>query len=72
MEDEYDLTKMKSRLNPYARQLREQVTLRLRPDTVEYFKKLAEETGEDYLTLIDLYLADCAARHQRPPALARQ
>jgi len=59
MKDEYDLSKMKSRRNPYARRLKKQVTLRLRPDVIEYFKAMAEETGIPYQTLINLYLQDC-------------
>lgn len=59
MKDEYDLSKMKSRRNPYARQLKKQVTLRIRPDVIEYFKAMAEETGIPYQSLINLYLQDC-------------
>jgi predicted DNA binding CopG/RHH family protein len=29
-------------------------------DTIEYFKKQAEETGIAYQNLINLYLSDCA------------
>ena len=71
MKEQYDLSKMKSRPNPYAERLRQQVTLRLRRDTVAYFKVLAQETGVDYQTLIDLYLADCAEAHRRPSALVK-
>jgi hypothetical protein len=71
MKDEYDLAKMKSRPNPFADQLKEQVTLDLRRETVAYFKELAEETGVDYRTLIDLYLSDCAESHRRPRELTR-
>jgi len=66
MKREYDLSAMKSRPNPYASRLRQQVTIRLRRDTLQYFKELAEETGLDYRTLIDLYLADCAEKRRRP------
>jgi len=61
MKAEYDLSKMKSRPNPYARHLKKQVTLRMSTDVVDYFKKMAEETGIPYQSLIDLYLRDCAA-----------
>jgi len=67
MKKEYDLAKMKSRPNPYLARLRQEVTLRLRRDTVEYFKQLAQETGLSYETVIDLYLTDCAENHRRPP-----
>jgi hypothetical protein len=32
MKDEYDLSKMKTRPNPYAKKLKKQVTLRMSPD----------------------------------------
>ena len=65
MENEYDLSKMKSRRNPYARQLKKQVTLRIRPDVIEYFKAMAEETGVPYQSLINLYLQDCMTSHRK-------
>jgi uncharacterized protein (DUF4415 family) len=65
MKEEYDLSKMKSRRNPYARQLKKQVTLRVRPDVIEYFKSMAEDTGIPYQSLINLYLQDCMSRHRK-------
>jgi uncharacterized protein (DUF4415 family) len=65
MKAEYDLSKMKSRRNPYARQLKKQVTLRIRPDVIDYFKAMAEETGVPYQSLINLYLQDCAKVHRK-------
>ncbi|MBX7256480.1 MAG: BrnA antitoxin family protein [Candidatus Hydrogenedentes bacterium] len=61
MKAEYDLTKMKSRKNPYAQRLKKQITLRLDPDVIEYFKEKAEKKGIPYQTLINLYLQDCRA-----------
>ena len=58
MRAEYDFSK--GRRNPYARRLKKRVTIRLDAPTVDYFKKLAEETGIPYQTLINLYLRDCA------------
>ena len=65
MKDEYDLSKMKSRPNPYAKRLKKQVTLRMSPDVVEYFKKMAEETSISYQSLINLYLRDCLASKRK-------
>jgi uncharacterized protein (DUF4415 family) len=65
MKEEYDLSKMKSRRNPYARQLKKQVTLRMRPDVIDYFKAMAEETGIPYQTLINLYLQDCVKAERK-------
>jgi len=58
MRKQYDFTK--ATRNPYAARLKRQVTIRLDEPTVEYFKRLAEETGVRYQTLINLYLRDCA------------
>lgn len=66
MRKEYDLSKLKSRRNPYARDLKKQVTIRLGVDVISYFKELAEETGIPYQKLIHLYLRDCVASKKRP------
>ena len=63
MRKEYDFSK--SEKNPYARHLKKQVTLRLGVDVIDYFKKLAEETGVPYQNLINLYLQDCANSHKK-------
>ena len=65
MKDEYDLSKMKSRPNPYAKKLKKHVTLRMSPDVVEYFKKMAEETNIPYQSLINLYLRHCLASKRK-------
>jgi predicted DNA binding CopG/RHH family protein len=64
MKAEYDLSKMKSRRNPYAKRLKKQITLRLDPDVIEYFKRKSEKKGIPYQTLINLYLQDCRASHR--------
>ena len=45
MKKEYDLSQMKKRKNPFAKQLKKQVTLRMGVDVIEYFKNMSEETG---------------------------
>lgn len=65
MNAEYDLSKMKSRKNPYASKLKIPVTMRLSEDVVEYFKGMAEETGVPYQSLINLYLRDCVVNHRK-------
>jgi uncharacterized protein (DUF4415 family) len=65
MKKEYDLSKMKSRRNPYAKQLKKQVSLRIRPDVIEYFKDMAEEVGVPYQSIINLYLQDCVQSHRK-------
>lgn len=59
MKKEYDLSKMKSRKNPYAKRLKKQVTIRMGVDIIDYFKEMSEETGVPYQNLINLYLRDC-------------
>ena len=59
MKPEYDLSKMKSRPNPFAKQLKQQVTLPLGLDVSEYFDAKAQEKGISYQELINLYLQDC-------------
>ncbi|MCB2173944.1 BrnA antitoxin family protein [bacterium] len=59
MKREYDLTTLKSRKNPFAKQLKKQVTLRMGVDVIEYFKEMSEETGIPYQNLINLYLREC-------------
>lgn len=63
MRKKYDFSKAKS--NPYARRLKKQITIRLETQTLEYFKKLAEEAGIPYQTLINLYLRDCASSKKK-------
>jgi len=59
MKKEYDLSKMKKRKNPFAKQLKKQVTIRMGVDIIDYFKAMSEETGIPYQNLINLYLRDC-------------
>ncbi len=65
MKDEYDLSKMKSRSNPYAKRLKKQITLRLQPEIIEYFKALSEDSDIPYQTLINLYLLDCVNSNRK-------
>jgi uncharacterized protein (DUF4415 family) len=66
MRKEYNFTKMKGRKNPYATQLKKQITIRVGVDVLEYFKQLADETGIPYQNLINLYLRDCVVSGRRP------
>jgi len=59
MKDEYDLSTMKSRKNPYAKALKKQVTIRLESEVIDYFKDMADHAGIPYQSLINLYLKDC-------------
>ena len=59
MKKHYDFSKAVK--NPYAKRMKQSVTIRLDASTVEYFKALSEETELPYQSLINLYLRDCAA-----------
>ena len=65
MKPEYDLSKLRSRKNPYAAKLKKPVTIRLSEDVVEYFKDMATETNVPYQSLINLYLRDCIAKNRK-------
>ena len=65
MKPEYDLSKMKSRKNPYASKLKKPVTMRLSEDVIGYFKGMANEAGVPYQSLINLYLRDCVMQHRK-------
>ena len=59
MLEEYDIDKLNPRPNPYAKELKKQVTIKIAPSVIDYFKGEALETGIPYQTLINLYLVDC-------------
>jgi predicted DNA binding CopG/RHH family protein len=63
MRKEYDFSA--ARKNPYAAQLKKQITIRLDEESIMYFKAISEEVGIPYQSLINLYLRDCAATHRK-------
>jgi len=65
MRKEYDFENMKGRKNPYVKNLKKQVTIRIGVDIIEYFKNQAEETGVPYQNLINLYLRDCVQSNRK-------
>ena len=65
MKREYDLSKMKSRPNPYAKRLKKQLTIRMGVDIIAYFKAMATETGIPYQNLINLYLRECVVSQRK-------
>ena len=60
MRDEYNISELNPRKNPYANRLKKQITINIDIDAIEYFKKQSELVGVPYQTLINLYLKDCA------------
>jgi predicted DNA binding CopG/RHH family protein len=64
MRKRYDFSK--ARVNPYAKRLKRQITIRLDEETLAYFKQLAEDAAIPYQTLINFYLRECARTKKRP------
>jgi predicted DNA binding CopG/RHH family protein len=65
MRKQYDFSSMKGERNPYIKNLKQPITMRLDKTTVAYFKQLASELGMPYQNLINLYLRDCAINHKK-------
>ena len=53
MLEEYDIDKLNPRPNPYAKELKKQITIKIAPAVIDYFKGKAQATGIPYQTLID-------------------
>ena len=64
MKSNYDFSK--ARKNPYAKSLKRQITIKLDPLTISYFKDLALDTGISYQNLMNFYLRDCAVKNKKP------
>jgi predicted DNA binding CopG/RHH family protein len=63
MRAEYDFSKAVK--NPYASQLKKQITIRLDEESINYFKSISSDVGIPYQSLINLYLRDCAASQRK-------
>ena len=61
MREEYEIEQLNPRKNPYTKRLKRQITINIDNETIEYFREQSEKSGLPYQTLINLYLADCAA-----------
>ena len=64
MRDEYDFSSGVK--NPYMKQTKTTITIRLDTVTVDYFKNLAKQINMPYQTLINSYLTDCATKKKKP------
>lgn len=56
---------MKEVKNPYAKMKKKSVGINLSHEVIDYFKKLAEDSGVPYQKLIDLYLLDCVKNKKK-------
>lgn len=64
MREEYDFSK--GIRNPYVKPEKSTITIRLDKTIIDYFKGLSDEVNMPYQTLINAYLADCAAKRLKP------
>ena len=51
--------------NPYAKELKKQMTIKVSQSVIDYFKAEALRTGIPYQTLINLYLMDCVKENKK-------
>ena len=65
MRDEYQISELNPKKNPYAARLKKQITINISQSAIDYFKSQAETTGIPYQTLINLYLCDCAEKKKK-------
>ena len=65
MRKEYDIKNLNPRKNPYAKRLKKQITINVADYAIDYFKKMSDEVGIPYQTLINLYLMDCADNNRK-------
>ena len=59
MRDEYDFS---NAVPGHFAGNKQQITIRIDRQTIDYFKDLSFETKVPYQTLMNLYLADCAKK----------
>lgn len=64
MKNEYDFNNTIK--NPYVNKTeKQQITIKLDNEIIVYFKKMAEDTGIPYQTLINMYLSDCVKNEKK-------
>lgn len=63
LEKEFDFSKAVR--NPYAKALKKQISIKVDPIVLDYFKEQSMETGIPYQTLINLYLRDCVKSNRK-------
>ena len=63
MRENYDFSNAKR--NPFSKELKKTITIRLSKNSIEYFKDLSKSIGIPYQNLMDMYLSDCAHNHKK-------
>ena len=66
MKKEYDFSKLKKAEPRYLKHLKRSITMRLDPNVIVYFKKLALKTGVPYQALINYVLKDYTMNELEP------
>lgn len=70
MKKEYDFSNAIK--NPYSKYLKNQATICVNNDIINYFKQQSESCGIPYETLINLYLEDCVKEKKQPQVIWRE
>lgn len=65
MREEYDVKKLNPKLNPYSSKLKQQITINIDTETIQYFKAESINTGIPYQTLINLFLQECVRENKK-------
>lgn len=65
MRDEYNINALNPRKNPYAKKLKQQITINIDSDAIDFFRQMSASSGIPYQTLINLYLSDCAKNNRK-------
>ena len=60
MREEYNFKN--ARRNPYLKKEKQQITINIDCDVINYFKAQSGTSGIPYQTLINLYLSDCVTK----------
>ncbi len=63
IKEEYDFSN--ARKNPYAKKLKQQITINIDSEVIDFFKQMSATSGIPYQTLINLYLSDCMIQKRK-------
>jgi uncharacterized protein (DUF4415 family) len=66
MKKNYDLKKLKWKVNPYLRLMKTPVTMRVDLDVLGYFRVLGKREGVPYQALINQFLRFCKDKGFKP------
>ena len=51
--------------NPYTKELKKQISIKIDQSVIDYFKNLSSDNGIPYQTLINMYLSDCVRNSRK-------